>query len=230
MVAAKGKVMKSFDEILKIAVEKKGSLAEVEKQLPEVKSTKQVAATPDDRILAEMTRGIFQSGFAWKVIEAKWDGFEKAFKGFVPGKVTAFSDEDLEKLMANKDIVRNGAKIRATRDNAAFVAALAKEHGSAAKFFADWPAENIVGLWDEMKKRGNRLGGVTGQYLLRRIGKDTPVASLHVVAALVREGVVDKAATSKRDQKKLQDAFNAWAAESGRPLAHISRILAMTVD
>jgi 3-methyladenine DNA glycosylase Tag len=229
-VGAKGKVMKSFDEILELAVEKKGSLAEVEKQLPEVKSPKQIAAMPDDRILAEMTRGVFQSGFAWKVIEAKWDGFEKAFKGFVPGKVTAFSDEDLEKLMANKEIVRNGAKIRATRDNAAFLTALVKEHGSAAKFFADWPVENIVGLWDEMKKRGNRLGGVTGPYVLRRIGKDTPVASQHVVAALVREGVVDKAATSKRDQAKLQEAFNTWAKESGRPLSHISRILAMTID
>jgi len=223
-------LMKSFDQILKIAAEKKGGLAEVEKLLPEVKSPEQIAATPDGRILAEMTRSVFQSGFAWKVIEAKWDGFETAFKGFVPGKVTAFSDEDLERLMANQDIVRNGAKIRATRDNAAFVAALAKEHGSAARFISDWPVADIAGLWEVMRERGNRLGGFTGQYVLRRIGKDTPVASQHVVAALVREGVVDKAVSSKRDQAKMQAAFNAWAAESGRPLAQISRILAMTVD
>lgn len=223
-------LMKSFDQLLEIAAEKKGGLAEVQKLLPEVKTPKQIAATPDDRILAEMTKCVFQSGFAWKVIEAKWDGFEAAFMGFVPGKVTAFSDEDLEKLVANKEIVRNGAKIRATRDNAAFVAALAKEHGSAGRFFADWPVEDITGLWAEMKSRGNRLGGFTGQMLLRRIGKDTPVTSQHVVAALTREGVVDKAVSAKRDQKKMQEAFNAWAAESGRPLAHISRILAMTVD
>jgi 3-methyladenine DNA glycosylase Tag len=222
--------MKSFDALLKIAAAKKGGVAEVEKLLPEVKPAAEIAAIPDDRILAEMTKCVFQSGFAWKVIEAKWKGFEKAFKGFVPGKVTAFSDEDLEKLMANREIVRNGAKIRATRDNAAFVAALAKEHGSAARFFADWPVEDIAGLWELMKKRGNRLGGFTGQMLLRRIGKDTPVTSQHVVAALVREGVVDKAVSSKRDQAKMQEAFNAWAKESGRPLAHISRILAMTVD
>jgi 3-methyladenine DNA glycosylase Tag len=222
--------MKSFDALLKIAAAKKGGVAEVEKLLPEVKPAAEIAAIPDDRILAEMTKCVFQSGFAWKVIEAKWEGFEKAFKGFVPGKVTAFSDEDLEKLMANREIVRNGAKIRATRDNAAFVAALAREHGSAARFFADWPVEDIAGLWELMKKRGNRLGGSTGQMLLRRIGKDTPVTSQHVVAALVREGVVDKAVSSKRDQAKMQEAFNAWAKESGRPLAHISRILAMTVD
>ena len=29
-----------------------------------------------------MTRAIFQSGFSWKVIEAKWPGFEEAFDGF----------------------------------------------------------------------------------------------------------------------------------------------------
>ncbi len=109
-------------------------------------------------------------------------------------------------------------------------AALGLPHLKPSAKVADNVLEHIVGLWEVMKKRGNRLGGFTGQYMLRRIGKDTPVTSQHVVAALVREGVVDKAVSAKRDQAKMQAAFNAWAAESGRPLAHISRILAMTVD
>ena len=221
--------MKPFADILAMAAGRKGGEAAVEDELPDVRTPAELAATPDHRILAEMTRTVFQSGFAWKVIEAKWDGFEEAFHGFVPGRITAMSDEDVEALLSNKAIVRNGQKIMATRDNAAFVQALATEHGSAAKFIADWPHDDFVGLWDVLKKRGSRLGGMTGQIVLRRIGKDTPVMSRDVVAALIREGVVDKAVASKKDQAAMQAAFNAWAAESGRPLAHVSRVLAMSV-
>ena len=222
--------MKPFADILALAAGNKGGEAEVEKLLPEVKSAAELTAVADDRILALMTKCVFQSGFSWKVIEQKWDGFEDAFHGFKPGRITAMSDEDLEKLLQNTAIVRNGAKIRATRDNAAFVAALATEHGGTGKFLAGWPGDDITGLWDTLKTRGSRLGGATGQFFLRRLGKDTPVMSAHVVAALVREGVVDKAVTAKRDLAWMQEAFNAWHAQSGRPLAHISRILAMTVD
>ena len=33
----------------------------------------------DDRVLAEMTKRIFSAGFAWSVIESKWQAFEDAF-------------------------------------------------------------------------------------------------------------------------------------------------------
>jgi 3-methyladenine DNA glycosylase Tag len=221
--------MRSFEAIFAMAAARKGGAAEIEKLLPAGRPAAELEATPDDRILAEITRCVFQSGFAWKVIEAKWDGFERAFRGFAPARITAMSDEDLDALMKDTDIVRNAAKIRATRDNAAFVASLAREAGSAGAFLARWPAEDFTGLWDVLKTRGTRLGGMTGQMVLRRLGKDTPVMSRDVVAALVREGVVAKSATSKRDLAAVQAAFNQWCAESARPLAHISRVLAMTV-
>jgi 3-methyladenine DNA glycosylase Tag len=50
-----------------------------------------------------------------------------------------------------------------------------------------------------------------------------------VCAALVREGVVDKAPISKKDLAAVQAAFNRWHQETGRPYAHLSRILAMSV-
>ena len=50
-----------------------------------------------------------------------------------------------------------------------------------------------------------------------------------MVAALIGEGVVDKNPTAQRDLKAAQDAFNAWRAESGRSLAEISRVLAISV-
>ncbi len=80
-----------------------------------------------------------------------------------------------------------------------------------------------------IKKRGSRLGGHTGQYFLRFMGKDSFILSRDVVAALIREGVVTSEPKSQRDLKLTQQVFNQWSEESGRPLTQISRILAFTV-
>jgi hypothetical protein len=65
---------------------------------------------------------------------------------------------------------------------------------------------------------------------LRSIGKPAFITTKDVVAALIREAVVDKAPSSKRDFAAVQKAFNQWSAESGHNLTEISRILAMSVE
>ena len=116
------------------------------------------------------------------------------------------------------------------RENAAFLQDLAAEYGSAGRCFAEWPGEDLVGLLEMMKKRGSRLGGRVGAIVLRFMGRDTFVLSDHVTKALIREGVVDKEPTSRKELAAVQSAFNGWAAESGRPLTAISQVLAFTVD
>lgn len=222
--------MRTYDEIFAIAVERKGSAAAVEAQLPQVKSADEITAIGDDRILAGMTRAIFQAGFSWKVIDAKWPGFEEAFEGFVPVRWKFMSDDDLDDLLKDKRIVRNGPKIMTVRDNAILLCDLEDEYGSAAKCIADWPMEDFVGLLEMLKKRGNRLGGNTGPYFLRFLGKDGWVLGRDGVAALIREGVVDKEPTGKGAMRAVQEAFNVWAAESGRSFTQISRTLAMSID
>jgi 3-methyladenine DNA glycosylase Tag len=64
-------------------------------------------------------------------------------------------------------IVRNGAKIGSVRLNARLVQDVAREHGSFGKFLAGWPSSDEVGLLELLAKRGSRLGGNTGQMLLR---------------------------------------------------------------
>ena len=140
------------------------------------------------------------------------------------------SDDDLDSLVSDTRIVRNGQKITAVRENASFICDLAREYGSAARFFADWPDENLIGLLGVLKSRGKRLGGMTGPIFLRTMGKDGFIISPDVATALIREGVVTKDPTSQRDLKAVQEAFNTWRAESDRPITQISRVLAMTVE
>src|ERR1700749_5132958 len=112
------------------------------------KSRDGLEATPAHRWLAEISRAVFQAGFNWQVIEHKWAGFEEAFHGFEPALNAAMSDDEFDAHLKDTRIVRNGQKVASVRANAQFLVDLAKEHGSAASFFAAWPDSDLVGLLD----------------------------------------------------------------------------------
>ncbi len=133
-------------------------------------------------------------------------------------------------MASDTRIIRNMSKVRAVQDNALFILDIQREHGSFGQFLAQWPGDDIIGLWRYLKDKGSRLGGNSGQYFLRFSGKDTFILSRDVCVALKAEGIVDRdQITAKRDQAKVQDVFNQMAEESGRSLSELSMILALSV-
>ncbi len=222
--------MTSFETIYRRAAERKGGEEALKSFLPGAEAHGDLASLTDDRILAQMTQRIFSAGFVWSVIEAKWPGFEEAFLGFDPPRLLGQFDEFWERLCSDKRIVRNAQKIMSVRTNAGFVVDLAREHGSAARFLADWPLDDQTGLLKVLADRGARLGGHTGNYFIRFVGRDSYIASKDVVAALRDAGLdIAESPTSKKDQAKIQAQFNAWRAETGLTLTQISRICAMSI-
>ena len=222
--------MTSFKTIRARAEKRKGGPRALTKLLPAKPDTKALARLKDDRALAEMARRVFCAGFAWSVIDAKWPGFEQAFLRFDPGKLSIQPDEFWHQLTLDTRIVRNGAKIMSVRDNALFVRDIAREHGSFGKFLAGWPSSDEFGLLELLAKRGSRLGGNTGQMLLRFLGFDGFVTSRDVVACLRDAGLdIAEEVKSKRDLSRVQEQFNTWSKETGLPYVHLSRICAMSI-
>jgi 3-methyladenine DNA glycosylase Tag len=220
----------SFEAIRIRAEQRKGGAAALDRLMPPKPDPKALAALKDDRVLAEMTKRVFSAGFAWSVIESKWSGFEEAFLGFESARLSFEPDDFWDGLTKDTRIVRNGAKILSVRANARFVRNVAKEHGSFGAFLAKWPSSDEVGLLEQLAKRGDRLGGNTGQMLLRFLGWDGFVASKDVVACLRQAGLdIAGEVKSKRDLKLVQDQFNAWAKETGLPYTHLSRICAFSI-
>ena len=222
--------MPGFKSIRARAAKRKGGDAALAALLPNAATPAELAAVPDDRMLAEMSRRIFCAGFAWTVIDKKWPGFEAAFLRFDPPRLLQEPPEFWDALTADPRIVRNGAKIMSVAANARFITEIAAEHGSFGGFLADWPAANQIGLLELLAKRGSRLGGNTGQYFLRFIGKDGFILSRDVVRCLRDAGLeIAEPPTSKKDLAQVQRQFNAWAAETGLPYTHLSRICAMSI-
>jgi 3-methyladenine DNA glycosylase Tag len=207
--------MDAFDKIYQRAARSKGGESALEALLGNPQKKVNLAKLNDSDVLAEMTACVFRAGFVWKIITAKWPGFEKAFNEFDVTHCAMLADEELEVLQQNTDIVRHGTKIRSVRENAQFMLDIRHEHGSFGKFLASWPEDDFVQMWLLLKKRGARLGGQSGRYFLRFIGFETPLLSRDVVAALVGAGVVEKEPTSQKALLLTQDAFNEWREQSG---------------
>ena len=173
-----------FKRIRERAAKRKGGEKVLASLLPKKPNNKALAKLPDDRVLSEMAARVFSAGFVWSVIDQKWPGFEEAFLEFNPKRLLFQPAEFWEKLASDKRIVRNPQKIRSVRDNARFVSEIAAEHGSFGKFLANWPADDQAGLLEVFAKRGSRLGGFSGQYLLRFLGWDAFVLSGDVLLCL----------------------------------------------
>lgn len=196
---------------------------------PRARTHSELCSVPDDRILSAMTWRIFCAGLKRSVVDAKWPAFEKAFFGFDPEKVSLMSDEHLERLMQNTDLIRHLGKIKATRLNALMIEDASRKSGGFGRFLADWPVDDTIGLWLYFKREGAQLGGNSAAYALRIVGRDTPVLTDDVVTALKAQGVVDRRPSAQRDLKLVQQAFNQWQQESGLDQCQISRLLAHSV-
>ncbi|MBI1194829.1 MAG: DNA-3-methyladenine glycosylase I [Gammaproteobacteria bacterium] len=222
--------MKPFSDIHARAAERKGGHEALAGLLPTFLADDELARLGDDRCLAMMAQTINQAGFNWTVIANKWPEFEEAFFGFDIERLSGLSPEQWEAYTKDRRVVRNWQKIKAVMENLGFILDTAREHGSFSRFLAAWPSSDQVGLLQALKKRGSRLGGHTGQWFLRYVGKDSFVTTRDVTLAL-RDAGVDIAddPTSQRDLKRIQAAFNAWHDETGLPYTHLSKIAAYSI-
>jgi DNA-3-methyladenine glycosylase I len=82
----------------------------------------------------------FQAGLSWATILRKREAFRAAFRGFDPDTVAAFTEADIERLLADSGIIRNQAKILATIHNAAATIKLRADGGLADFIWSFRPA------------------------------------------------------------------------------------------
>jgi 3-methyladenine DNA glycosylase Tag len=219
-----------FANIRERAAERHGGEGKLDQLMPLVRTPRALARSKDDRWLAQMTRCVFQAGFVWRVVDRKWDDFEDVFFGFPPERIVMLSPEQIDRFASNPRIIRNRQKVLSVQANAQFILDVAREHGSFGKFISRWPGEDLIGLFAALKKRGSRLGGMSGQRVLRNMGKDTFVLTGDVTRCLQQAGLdITGNPGTKRELGLIQAVFNQWHGESDLPYSHLSRICALSI-
>lgn len=201
---------------------------DIRDRLPSLATVDELVARSDADWLSLISRRVFRAGMKHSVIDARWPAFEAAFWGFDPQACQLIDDDRFEQLMQDDRLIRHWGKLKTIPVNALLVQQRARQHGGFGRFIADWPVDDIVGLWQILAKEGAHLGGDGASRLLRMAGKDTFVLSTDVVRVLTNAGVVSRKPTAKRDLQAVQDVFNELAADSGWPLSHLSMLMALS--
>ncbi|EED35262.1 DNA-3-methyladenine glycosylase [Luminiphilus syltensis NOR5-1B] len=219
-----------YDALYERACERKGGEAAVEAMLPRIASKQRLKKLGSDRYLAEFTRKVFQSGFVWRVVDQKWKNFEEVFWDFDIPRLLMMPEDMLDRKAQDPAIIRNYNKVRTVLDNAAMIAETERrEDKSFGQFIADWPSDDVVSLWQYLKREGSRLGGNTGPYALRTLGVDTFLLTADVEAFLRNHEIVDSGIGSRRAQQAAQNYFNDLRHQSGRSLSELSRIVSFGI-
>ena len=122
--------------------------------------------------LESMARAVFTAGISWKVIDAKWDGTLRAFDHFDPEKVAAYTPDDIERLMADPDVVHNRKKIEAIVANAGELIVVDRDFGGVEKYLASF-AENDD-LIKDLHKRFAFLGESVAHFFLFGVSFNLP--------------------------------------------------------
>jgi DNA-3-methyladenine glycosylase I len=136
----------------------------------------------DDKLFEFLVLETFQAGLSWHTILKKRDNFRKAFDQFNYKKIAQYGDTEIERLMQDAGIIRNGLKIKSTITNAIAFMETQKEFGSfsnyiwgftdgkpidnSPKTLKDVPAVNEISdvLSKDLKKRGFKFVGSTVVY------------------------------------------------------------------
>ena len=106
----------------------------------------------DDRSLFEflILEGA-QAGLSWSTILKKREGYRKAFDNFEVQKVSQYSDDDVARLLADSQIIRNKLKINAAITNARAFRQVQDQLGSFDRYI--WQFVNgspIQNSWEAM--------------------------------------------------------------------------------
>ena len=79
-----------------------------------------------------------QAGLAWSTILRRREGYREAYEGFDAERIAAYDDARQAELLRDTRIIRNQAKVRAFRDNAAATLRLRDEGRGLDGFLWDF--------------------------------------------------------------------------------------------
>jgi 3-methyladenine DNA glycosylase Tag len=125
---------------------------------------------PDGRAYFEILSWfVFGAGLNWRVLRSKWPNFLRAFRNFEVAKVARFGERDIDRLLADSGIVRNGKKVVGTVENARVLLEIEREHGDVTRRLRSFGGDGDA-LIAAVKKRFHHMGDVTARMFLTVVG------------------------------------------------------------
>jgi DNA-3-methyladenine glycosylase I len=98
----------------------------------------------DKDLFAKLMLDGFQAGLSWSTILYKRDNFDRAFDGWDPEKIAAYTQDDIDRLLADPGIVRNRLKVNGAVKNARAYLQLKDEEGSFSDYLWSFVGSDTI--------------------------------------------------------------------------------------
>lgn len=89
----------------------------------------QITVKSIDDYLEQLSKGVFQAGISWRVVDAKWPTIKKAFHSFRVERVARMTDREIDALAKDERVIRSRPKIAAVVHNAGVILEVEREEG-----------------------------------------------------------------------------------------------------
>lgn len=120
----------------------------------------------EDQYLFEMLiLESFQAGLSWECVLNKRESFKTAYDNFDIEKVINYDEDKINELLANKNIIRNKLKVRASINNAKIFKCIQEEYGSFYNYLLTYTKNKII---YEIDKTTNELSDRISNDLVKR--------------------------------------------------------------
>src|SRR5437763_9054674 len=115
----------------------------------------QYTAKTIDDYLEHLSKGVFQAGISWRVVDAKWPTIKAAFHRFKVERIARMSDREIDVLAKDERVIRSRPKIAAVVHNAGVILELERAGGfrKHLRSFGDYDE-----LAADLKKRFKFVG------------------------------------------------------------------------
>lgn len=99
----------------------------------------------DDKTLFEfLVLESAQAGLSWITILKRREGYKNLFADFNVEKVATFSEEDIDRIVQDKSIIRHRGKIAATISNAKIFMQIQAEYGSFYQYLYSFMPDQVT--------------------------------------------------------------------------------------
>ena len=124
-----------------------------------------------DDYLEQLSRGVFQAGISWRVVDAKWTGIKAAFHRFRVERVARMSDREIDEVAQDERVIRSRPKINAVVHNARTLLDLERAGGFKRHLGSFHEYEELA---TDLKKRFKFVGDSGAYHFLYTVSHPVP--------------------------------------------------------
>lgn len=125
----------------------------------------------DQEYFGLLARAVFSAGLGPKVVESRWADITREFHLFDPAKVEGMDQGDVDRLLADKAVIRNRRKIEAVIENAGVFLEQTSAHKSFHAYLTQLGADQDLDVAaEELTKAFTHLGRTSALFFLFSAG------------------------------------------------------------